>query len=164
MVHPQGSTHRKERRVVPISQQHSCPLYPARRLRSRSGNRRQLRQIPTRRRQLDHPSPPCHDARSRFANQNRGIRELAVRSTEKPIVSSMESISSCLPNVLLDVKLAERSGAQPIKGCCVEGTLPLDITSIDLVPAKQIVQGAHSADWVERRTSPMLSASVEPQR
>jgi hypothetical protein len=45
MVHPHILRHRKKGGVLSVRQQHSRPLYPARRFRSRTGNRAQLRQI-----------------------------------------------------------------------------------------------------------------------
>ena len=66
MMHPQSPTHRKERRVFPVGQQHPRPLDPARRLRSRAGNRAQRRQILLANRQFDRPPQPRHDLKTRF--------------------------------------------------------------------------------------------------
>ena len=63
MMHPQSSTHRKERRVFPVSQQHSRSLDPARRLRSRACYRNKPRQILFSNRQLNRSSPRRHDLR-----------------------------------------------------------------------------------------------------
>ena len=63
MMHPQSLTHRKEREVPPVSQQHSRSLDPARRLRSRACYRNEPRQILFSDRQLNRSSPCRHDLR-----------------------------------------------------------------------------------------------------
>src|SRR5271157_2155649 len=63
MMHPQSLTHRKERGVFPVSQQHSRSLDPARRLRSRACYRNKPRQILLSDRQLNRSSPCRHDLR-----------------------------------------------------------------------------------------------------
>jgi hypothetical protein len=63
MMHPQSLTHRKERGVFPVSQQHSRSLDPARRLSSRACYRNESRQILFSDRQLNRSSPCRHDLR-----------------------------------------------------------------------------------------------------
>ena len=63
MMHPQSLTHRKERGVLPVSQQHPRPLDPACRLRSRACYRHKPRQIVFSDRQLNRSSPCRHDLR-----------------------------------------------------------------------------------------------------
>src|SRR5271165_3274238 len=64
MMHPQSATHRKERGVFPVGQQHSRPLDPARRLRSRVRYRQKPRQILSSDRQLVRSPPRRHDLRT----------------------------------------------------------------------------------------------------
>ena len=45
MVHPHALRHRKKGWVISVRQQHSRPLHPARRFRSRAGNRAQLDEL-----------------------------------------------------------------------------------------------------------------------
>ena len=61
MVHPHILRHRKKGGVLSVRQQHSRPLYPARRFRSRTGNRAQLRQILLANRQFDRLPPRRHE-------------------------------------------------------------------------------------------------------
>ena len=64
MVKPQRPTNRKKRRILPIGQQYSRPLDPARRLRSRLRDRSQFRRILISERQFNRPPPRSHDLHS----------------------------------------------------------------------------------------------------
>ena len=66
MVRAHRPPHRKKRRVVPVGQQHPRPLHPARRFRSRAGNRAQRCQILLANRQFDRLPPPRHNLKPRF--------------------------------------------------------------------------------------------------
>ena len=61
MVHPHVLRHRKKGGVLSVRQQHSRALYPARRFRSRAGNRAQRRQILLANCQFDRLPPRRHE-------------------------------------------------------------------------------------------------------
>ena len=66
MVRAQGSPHRKERSVFPVGQQHPRSFDPARRFRTRAGNRAQRRRILLASRQFDRPPSTRHHLTPRF--------------------------------------------------------------------------------------------------
>src|SRR5215470_13139003 len=73
MVHPHALRHRKKGWVLSVRQQHSRPLYPARRFRSRANNRAQRRQILLANCQFDRLPPRRHEF-NLSANQSRKPR------------------------------------------------------------------------------------------
>src|SRR6516164_4705443 len=74
MMRPQGPTHRKERWVFPVCQQHSSPLHSAGWFRSRPGYWRQPRQILPSNRQFKYLSPCRHDLRPHSANHKTRLQ------------------------------------------------------------------------------------------
>src|SRR5215470_11815347 len=73
MVYPHALRHRKKGWVLSVRQQHSRALYPARRFRSRAGNRPQRRQILLANSQFDRLPPRRHEL-NLSANQSRKAR------------------------------------------------------------------------------------------
>jgi hypothetical protein len=74
MMRRQPLRNRKKRRVLVVSEKHSCPFDPARPLGPRVRYARQLRNFLVGHSQLDHLPPSCHDATPRHINHKRGIR------------------------------------------------------------------------------------------
>src|SRR5829696_1579715 len=71
MMQSEHLAHGKKRRVLPVSQQDSRSLDPARRLSSRLRYRPQLLQIRISERQLDRPPPRCHIVQSFVSKPHR---------------------------------------------------------------------------------------------
>ena len=75
MMDAKSLPHRKERGILPVSEQHLRPLHPARCFASRAGNGCQTSNLLVGHRQLDRLSPSCHDADSSFSQlQTRNPR------------------------------------------------------------------------------------------
>ena len=75
MVHPHRASHCKKRRVFPVGQQHPRPLAPARRFRSRAGNRAQRCQILLAHGQFDRLPPTRHHLHPLVQNQAKGYKQ-----------------------------------------------------------------------------------------
>ena len=84
--------HRVKRRVLPISQQNPRPLDPARRFRSRLRDRLQSFQIRICERQLDCPTPRCHNATSFGHSPQALYRSLKPQMNPPHMTTFMESI------------------------------------------------------------------------
>ena len=80
MMHAKSASHGKERRLLPIAEQHRRPRYPARRLGPRPRQSRQCFNLLPGHRQLDRLPPSCHDATPRSINHKRGIHQQMIRS------------------------------------------------------------------------------------
>jgi hypothetical protein len=80
MMHSEALSHRKERQILPIAEQHLRPLDPAGRLRARARYRYQRGNLVLRHHQLNRMSPSRHDTVPRSANRKRGIRHQTIRS------------------------------------------------------------------------------------
>jgi len=93
MMHPQSATHRKERGVFPVGQQHPRPLDPARRLRSRAGYRNQLRQILSSDRQLNRSPPRRHDLRTPLRESKITLKAATDQLNPSQTISFMESMN-----------------------------------------------------------------------
>ena len=81
MMDPETLSHRVERRLLSVPEQHLRPRHSARRLGSRARNLRQLSNLLIGHRQLDRMPPSCHDASPRLIDRKRGIHQ--------PITSSI---------------------------------------------------------------------------
>jgi hypothetical protein len=79
----------EKRRILTVGEQHPRPLHPARRLRSRAGNNRQLSNLLIRHRQLDRLPPSCHVAIPRALNRKRGIHQLTASSLSARFMESI---------------------------------------------------------------------------
>src|SRR5215471_2629753 len=91
MMHSHCLTHREERWVFPVGQQHPRPLHPDRWFRSRARYRAQRCQIRVSDRQLNRSPPCCHD----FPLPESTVRVQAVTTHVNPaqMISSMESMN-----------------------------------------------------------------------
>jgi hypothetical protein len=89
MMDAKALPHRKERRILTVSQQHLRPSNPTRRLGSRARNDSQTANLLSRHRQLNRLSPSCHFAAPRSANHKRGIREQPTRSMTANFMESV---------------------------------------------------------------------------
>src|SRR5439155_4906111 len=88
-----SSSHRKERRVLAVGQQHRGPRHPARRLGSGPRKSRQRFNFRLGHRQLNCVPPCCHDTNPRSANLKRGIHQHTSSSLGVPVSWNRSSSS-----------------------------------------------------------------------
>jgi hypothetical protein len=93
MMHTQSMSYRKERGVFPIGQQHPRPLDPARRLRSRAGNRAQCRQILLTNCQFDRLPPRRHDLDPRFSESSDRLQAMSGKMNPAHMIGFKESMN-----------------------------------------------------------------------
>jgi hypothetical protein len=95
MMRPEPMRNSKKRRVLAISEKHSCSFDSARPLAPRERYVRQQRNLLVGQRQFDRLPPSCHDAAPRHVNDKRGIHHESSGST-RPNLSNqsgfMESV------------------------------------------------------------------------
>jgi hypothetical protein len=89
MMDAQSLPHRKERGILPVSEQYLRPLHPTRRLASRARNGCQRSNFFVGHSQLDRLPPSCHDVAPRSIKHERGIHE---RVTGSMAACFMESV------------------------------------------------------------------------
>jgi hypothetical protein len=75
MMQAKSLPHRKERRILSITEQYLRPLHAACRLAAGSRNRRQTCNLFVGHRQFDRLPPSGHDATPRLVNRKQGIHE-----------------------------------------------------------------------------------------
>ena len=92
MMHAQSPAHRKERRVSAIGEEHSRPIDPARRLRSRPRYAQQPLQILFPNRQFQNLTPRRHGPSPRSVNHLRGDKMGIISKKPKHPIGSLESI------------------------------------------------------------------------
>ena len=115
MMHPQRLTHRKERGVFPVSQQHSRSLDPARRLRSRACYRNKPRQILFSDRQLNRSSPCRHDLRisSRQSKEQPTARQRPNESLTKDRFHGIDELGLADKNCAANPKQSATNTSTP---------------------------------------------------
>jgi hypothetical protein len=89
MMNTKFSSDQETRRILTVCEQHPRPIHPARRLRSRARNSRQLSNLLIRHRQFDRLPPSCHIRAPRPLNRERGIHQ---PTTSSITACFMESI------------------------------------------------------------------------
>jgi hypothetical protein len=89
MMDPKSLSHRKERRILAVAEQHLRPLYWARRLGARARNDHQPLNVLVFNRQFHRLPPSCHDATPRSANPKRGIHKQTSGSNDADFMESV---------------------------------------------------------------------------
>src|SRR5271165_2213824 len=79
--------------LVPVGQQHSRSLDPARRFASRTGNRAQSRQILLAHRQFDRLPPSRHDLKPRFRIKAQRLQAMSRKMNPGHVISFTESMN-----------------------------------------------------------------------
>jgi hypothetical protein len=93
MVRTHGPPHRKKRRVFPVGQQNPRSLDPARRFRSRAGNRAQRCQILLANCQFDRQPQPRHDLKTRFRIKAARLQAMSAKMNPAHMISFKESMN-----------------------------------------------------------------------
>jgi hypothetical protein len=93
MVRPHGPPHCEKGRLVPISQQHSRALDPARRFSPRAGNRAQRRQILFAERQFDRPSHRRHPRKPRVRINEERLQAMSGKMNPAHRIGFKESMN-----------------------------------------------------------------------
>jgi hypothetical protein len=83
----------KKRWHVPVGQQHPRPLDPARRFRSRAGNRAQRRQLLLAHRQFDRLPTSRHDFTPRFQIKAERLQAMSEKMNPANTIGFKESIN-----------------------------------------------------------------------
>jgi hypothetical protein len=78
---------------LPVGQQHPRSLDPARRFRSRAGNRAQRRQILLANRQFDRPPQPRHDLKPRFRIKPARLQAMSGKMNPAHMIGFKESMN-----------------------------------------------------------------------
>ena len=91
MVRAHDASYLKEGRLVPIGQQHSCSLDPARRFASRTRNRAQSRQVLLAHRQFDRLPPSRHDRNPRFRIKAQRLQAVSRKMNPAHMIGFKES-------------------------------------------------------------------------
>jgi hypothetical protein len=93
MVCTHGPPHRKKRRVYPVGQQHPRSPDPARRFRSRAGDRAQRRQILLANRQFDRLPLSRHDLKPRFRIKAARLQAMSGKMNPAHMIGFTESMN-----------------------------------------------------------------------
>jgi hypothetical protein len=91
MMQAKQTSHGEEGRAISICQKHARTLDSARRFRSRSRNRHQLRHVFVSNGQLDYKPRCCHDARPRSTNHQTKLNYTAAKENLTDMIGFMES-------------------------------------------------------------------------
>jgi hypothetical protein len=93
MVHPDGPGDRKKGSVLPVGEQHSRPLDPARQFRPRPRHRSQPGHLLLTQRQLDRLPPPRHDLNPRLRSKAARLQPMSAKMNPPHMMGFNESMN-----------------------------------------------------------------------
>src|SRR5215831_16953462 len=100
MVHPDGPGHRKKGSVLPVGEQHSRSLDPARWFRPRPRHRSQPGHLLLTQRQLDRLPPPRHDLNPRLRIKAARLQPMSAKMNLPPY-DAFQRIDELVPSPYL---------------------------------------------------------------